>query len=66
MATYISMGLVLWASLANSIWLNYFRCSTETEPYVYVQTYNDIFKLIAPPAHPGQTRPHELSTGRVT
>jgi len=48
LATYVSMGLVLWASLASSIWLNYFRCSTPTEPYVYVQTYNDIFKLSDP------------------
>ena len=28
-----------------AVWLNYFRCSTDTEPYVYVQTYNDIFRL---------------------
>ena len=46
--TYISLGLVLWASLITSIRLNYFRCSTPTEPYVYVQTYNDIFKLTEP------------------
>src|SRR5204863_8085720 len=56
------------ASLAFSISLNYFRCSTFTEfdwnhsksitgnvgdffswkPYVYVQTYNDIYKLTTP------------------
>jgi hypothetical protein len=30
------------------IWLNYFRCSTDTEPYVYVQTYNDIYKFTDP------------------
>ncbi|HEX7517935.1 MAG TPA: flippase activity-associated protein Agl23 [Chthoniobacterales bacterium] len=48
LATYISLGLVLWASLATSIRLNYFRCSTFEEPYVYVQTYNDIFKLTRP------------------
>lgn len=48
LATSISLGLVLWVSLANSIWLNYFRCSTDTEPYVYVQTYNDIYKLTRP------------------
>jgi uncharacterized protein (TIGR03663 family) len=48
LATAVSLGLVLWASLASSIWLNYFRCSTPTEPYVYVQTYNDIFKLTRP------------------
>jgi hypothetical protein len=31
-----------------SVRLNYFRCTTDTEPYVYVQTYNDIFKLTKP------------------
>jgi hypothetical protein len=31
-----------------AIWLNYFRCTTDTEPYVYVQTYNDIFRLMKP------------------
>jgi uncharacterized protein (TIGR03663 family) len=48
LATNISLGLVLWASLATSIRLNYFRCSTFEEPYVYVQTYNDIYKLTRP------------------
>jgi hypothetical protein len=28
--------------------LNYFRYSTDSEPYVYVQTYNDIYRLINP------------------
>jgi hypothetical protein len=28
--------------------LNYFRCTTESEPYVYVQTYNDVWKLTKP------------------
>ena len=35
-------------SLGQSIRLNYFRCTTDTEPYVYVQTYNDIYKLTDP------------------
>jgi uncharacterized protein (TIGR03663 family) len=48
LVTNISLGLVLWASLIMSIWLNFFRCSTFEEPYVYVQTYNDIFKLTRP------------------
>src|SRR5436190_9166725 len=48
LATNISLGLILWASLINSIRLNYFRCSSFEEPYVYVQTYNDIFKLTKP------------------
>jgi uncharacterized protein (TIGR03663 family) len=47
-AYYTSLGLLLCASLGMSIWLNYFRCSTFEEPYVYVQTYNDIFKLTRP------------------
>ena len=40
-------GLLVW-SLGHCIWLNYFRCTTETEPYVYVQTYNDVFKFTDP------------------
>jgi hypothetical protein len=28
--------------------LNYFHCTTDTEPYVYVQTYNDVYKLTDP------------------
>ena len=39
--------LILW-SLGHCVWLNYFRCSTDTEPYVYVQTYNDIYKFTDP------------------
>lgn len=39
--------LIVW-SLGNCIWLNYFRCTTDTEPYVYVQTYNDINKFTDP------------------
>jgi uncharacterized protein (TIGR03663 family) len=39
--------LLVW-SLGHCIWLNYFRCSTETEPYVYVQTYNDVWKFTDP------------------
>jgi uncharacterized protein (TIGR03663 family) len=41
-------AILLFASLGSEIWLNYFHCTTETEPYVYVQTYNDIFKLTKP------------------
>ena len=47
-AYYASLGLLLCASLGMSIWLNYFRCSTFEEPYVYVQTYNDINKITGP------------------
>src|SRR5213594_4324699 len=45
---YIAIGVLLFASFVRSIWLNYFRCSSPTEPYAYVQTYNDIFKLTRP------------------
>ncbi len=44
----ILAGVVLLVSLGLSIRLNYFRCTTDTEPYVYVQTYNDIWKLTKP------------------
>ncbi len=43
-----AVGLSLLVSLGMAIWLNYFHCSTDTEPYVYVQTYNDIEKLMKP------------------
>ena len=35
-------------SLGFTIYLNYFDCTTDSEPYVYVQTYNDIFRLTKP------------------
>ena len=44
----ISVSMALLMSLTLCIYLNYFRCSTDTEPYVYVQTYNDIYKLMNP------------------
>jgi uncharacterized protein (TIGR03663 family) len=47
-ATYVGIGVLLAISLGLSIRLNYFRCTTDTEPYVYVQTYNDIFELTNP------------------
>jgi uncharacterized protein (TIGR03663 family) len=45
---YVTIGVLLCISLGRSIWLNYFRCSSPTEPYAYVQTYNDMFKLTRP------------------
>ena len=39
---------VLALSLLLCIRLNFFRQTTDTEPYVYVQTYNDIYKLTVP------------------
>ncbi len=43
-----AVGIGLLMSLGMAVSLNYFRCSTDTEPYVYVQTYNDIYKLMNP------------------
>jgi uncharacterized protein (TIGR03663 family) len=45
---YVTIGVLLCLSLGRSVRLNYFRCSSPTEPYAYVQTYNDIFKLSKP------------------
>jgi uncharacterized protein (TIGR03663 family) len=45
---YVTIGILLCISIGRSISLNYFRCSSPTEPYAYVQTYNDIFKLTRP------------------
>jgi uncharacterized protein (TIGR03663 family) len=47
-AVHTVSAVFLSVSLGSTIWLNYFRCTTDTEPYVYVQTYNDIFKLTKP------------------
>ena len=43
-----AVSVALLFSLGMAISLNYFRCTTDTEPYVYVQTYNDIYKLMKP------------------
>ena len=45
---YVTIGILLCISFGSSIWLNYFRCSSPEEPYAYVQTYNDMFKLTKP------------------
>lgn len=47
-AAYTAAAMLLFVSLALSVRLNYFRCTTDTEPYVYVQTYNDVWKLTKP------------------
>ncbi|PZR76740.1 MAG: hypothetical protein DLM73_01745 [Chthoniobacterales bacterium] len=44
----VGAGALLWVSLTLSVRLNYFKCTTDTEPYVYVQTYNDVWKLTKP------------------
>ncbi|MDQ3199210.1 MAG: TIGR03663 family protein [Verrucomicrobiota bacterium] len=41
-------SVALAMSLGMAIWLNYFRYSVDAEPYVYVQTYDDIYKLMKP------------------
>jgi uncharacterized protein (TIGR03663 family) len=45
---YLSLAAFLAVSLGLSVRLNYFHCTTDTEPYVYVQTYNDVWKLTKP------------------
>jgi uncharacterized protein (TIGR03663 family) len=45
---YAAIAVLLCISLGSSVWLNYFRCSSPDEPYAYVQTYNDMFKLTRP------------------
>lgn len=45
---YILSSVLISVSLLSTVWLNYFHCTTDTEPYVYVQTYNDIYKLTDP------------------
>jgi len=46
--TQCLLVIALCFSLGSAIWLNYFRCTTDTERYVYVQTYNDIYKFTDP------------------
>lgn len=45
---YLMAAILIAASLGLSVRLNYLRCTTDTEPYVYVQTYNDVWKLTKP------------------
>jgi uncharacterized protein (TIGR03663 family) len=47
-AVAAAAAVVLAASLAQSARLNFFHYTDEKEPYVYVQTYNDVFKLVNP------------------
>ena len=47
-AQKIAVYLALAMSFGMALILNYARCSTDSEPYVYVQTYNDIYKLMNP------------------
>ncbi|MFZ1219640.1 MAG: flippase activity-associated protein Agl23 [Chthoniobacterales bacterium] len=47
-AASIGIGIALTISLGLCIRLNYFHFTTDTEPYVYVQSYKDIWKLTRP------------------
>jgi uncharacterized protein (TIGR03663 family) len=47
-AVHALLGLLLTVSVGSAIWLNYFHYTTDSEPYVYVQTYSDINKLTKP------------------
>jgi hypothetical protein len=47
-AVYLISAVALTGSFGSCIWLNYFRCTTDTEPYVYVQSYNDVYKFTDP------------------
>ena len=44
----VAATLALCVSLGSAIWLNYFRFTKDSEPYVYVQTYKDINRLTQP------------------
>ena len=44
----VAATIALCFSLGYAIWLNYFRFTKDTEPYVYVQTYKDINELTVP------------------
>jgi uncharacterized protein (TIGR03663 family) len=48
LATYVTSAALLLASFGSMIWLNFFHCTDESQPYVYVQTFNDVFKLSRP------------------
>jgi len=43
-----AVSLALALSFAMAISLNYFHYTVDSEPYVYVQTYKDVFKLTKP------------------
>ena len=47
-AGLIVAAVILVISLGQSVRLNYYQATTDTEPYVYVQTYNDIYRLTEP------------------
>ncbi len=43
-----SVVVALLMSMGMAIWLNYYRFASDAEPYVYVQTYKDISRLMTP------------------
>ena len=59
-------AVVLCFSLVWCIRLNYFRCTTDTEPYVYVQTYNDMNKLTEPLLKMARKNPLQLPARRAS
>jgi hypothetical protein len=48
LALYSLIAVLLTASLGSAMSLNFFHYATDTEPYVYVQTFTDINKLTKP------------------
>lgn len=47
-AGYSYLGILLAASAAASVRLNFFACTDEREPYVYVQSYDGLWKITRP------------------
>ena len=54
--------LLLAASLAQSIRLNFFREEADDEPYVYVQTYRELDRFTGPLLELGEADPRRLQT----
>ena len=65
-AVYLPAGVLLAISLGLSVRLNYFHYTDEDEPYVYVQTFNDVHKLIDPLYKLAQSNPETYQfTGHI-
>ena len=63
---WVTSIVVICVSLGSAISLNYFRCTSDAEPYVYVQTYNDVFKLTRPVLALAKTNPANFHlTGHI-
>ena len=46
--TFVRCSALLLVSLIYCVWLNFFHYVDEHEPYVYVQTFKDVDKLMSP------------------